>query len=85
MCKDEQNLMDYINAVSFAIDDVKLYLDTHPCDAQALKYYEHYKMLRKKAIAQYSEMFGPLSADHVDVCDGYWAWVKNPWPWEGGC
>ena len=29
-CK--KDLLDHINAVSFAVDDVKLFLDTHPCD-----------------------------------------------------
>ena len=28
----KKELLDYINVVSFAVDDVKLYLDTHPTD-----------------------------------------------------
>ena len=31
-CRRE--LMEWINVVSFAVDDVKLFLDTHPCDKQ---------------------------------------------------
>ena len=31
-----KDLLDHINAVSFAVDDVKLFLDTHPCDEDAL-------------------------------------------------
>ena len=27
---NRQQLMDHINEVSFAVDEVKLYLDTHP-------------------------------------------------------
>ena len=27
-----------INEVSFAVDDMLLYLDTHPCDRKALEY-----------------------------------------------
>lgn len=26
------DLLNHINEVSFAVDNVKLYLDTHPCD-----------------------------------------------------
>lgn len=77
--------VNYINAVSFAIDDVKLYLDTHPCDRTALEYYDYYKNLRKIAIDQYTMEFGPMTADNVDVTCGSWTWVQTPWPWEGGC
>lgn len=81
---DREELFKKINAVSFAIDDVKLYLDTHPCDKQALVYYEAYKKLRKQYIEEYTECFGPLTADNVNACN-YWTWVSKPWPWEGEC
>lgn len=35
-----RELMEWINVVSFAVDDVKLFLDTHPCDAEALEYFD---------------------------------------------
>ena len=34
-CRRE--LLDWINVVSFAADDTKLYLDTHPGSQEALK------------------------------------------------
>ena len=37
-----QELMNRINAASFAVDDVKLFLDTHPCDKEAMEYFEKY-------------------------------------------
>ena len=36
---DKKKLLRYIQEVAFAIDDVVLYLDTHPYDEEALKYY----------------------------------------------
>ncbi len=83
---DRIQLMNYINEVSFALDDVCLYLDTHPCDHAALDYYEQCKNARKQAVNQYTQCFGPLLNEDVEVGDGCsWAWVQNPWPWEGGC
>ena len=38
-----QELMNRINAASFAVDDVKLFLDTHPCDKDAMEYFEKYQ------------------------------------------
>ena len=40
-CRRE--LLEWINTVSFAVDDVKLFLDTHPCNAEALEYFEEFK------------------------------------------
>ena len=34
---NRRQLMNHINQVSFAVDDVELYLDTHPCDTEALE------------------------------------------------
>lgn len=82
MMKDERRkLYMFITEVSFAINDVVLYLDTHPEDMDALEYYETYKKLRKQALAEYTRLYGPLLNYDVDSCN-YWAWVKDPWPWE---
>ncbi len=36
---DKAQMLRYIQELGFAIDDVVLYLDTHPTDEEALKYY----------------------------------------------
>lgn len=40
-CKKE--LLEWINIVSFAVDDVKLFLDTHPNCTEALDFFENLK------------------------------------------
>ena len=35
-----KELLQKINEVSFAVNDITLYLDTHPCDEKALANYE---------------------------------------------
>lgn len=82
---EREKLLYYITAVSFAIDDCVLFLDTHPYDKDALEYYANYKELRKKAVKQFTENFGPLTDENVDVSCGKWTWIDHPWPWEGGC
>ena len=85
MNKSDQNaLLQYISEVSFALDDCVLYLDTHPCDLEALKYYKTYRDLRKQAVEEYTNCYGPLSDEDVNVTN-YWTWVTGPWPWEGEC
>ena len=38
-----KELLNHINTVSFAVDDIQLYLDTHPDDEEALAYFHKYK------------------------------------------
>lgn len=81
MAIDREKLLAVINSVSFAINDINLYLDTHPDDCEALTQYEKYKTVRAQALREYTENFGPLMADDVKST-GTWAWTKTPWPWE---
>ena len=34
-----EQLLNMVNEVSFAVDDIKLYLDTHPEDEEALAFF----------------------------------------------
>lgn len=78
-----EQLMQMIMQASFALDDVVLYLDTHPCDQNALAYYQYVKALRKEAMDTYAAQCGPLMKDQVNE-GNYWNWVNDKWPWEGG-
>ena len=40
-----------------------------------------YKMLRKKILEEYTERFGPMTADDVRATNE-WTWATAPWPWE---
>ena len=37
---NQKQLLMYITQVSFALTEVNLYLDTHPCDQKAMEYYQ---------------------------------------------
>ncbi|MDO5539438.1 MAG: spore coat protein CotJB [Eubacteriales bacterium] len=76
-------LLQYINEVSFAVDDILLYLDTHSCDTDALSYAKQMVTKRKNAMTVYARKFGPLTIDCTDEREsGNWEWVMQPWPWE---
>lgn len=78
---NQKQLLMYINEVSFAIDDVVLFLDTHPCDREALGCYHKLVEMRKEATKKYNCEFGPLDiTQNKSECS--WDWVKAPWPWE---
>lgn len=85
MNTEQSCLMRQIYEAGFAVDEAVLYLDTHPCDEEALAYYENYRKLYAKLVKEYAMQFGPLKAEQVTVSN-QWTWTKTPWPWEmEGC
>lgn len=82
-----KDLMNHINEVSFAVDDVKLFLDTHPDNEDALQYFQEFSRMRNQALKEYASYYGPLTIDTtVSSCLDQWSWIDEPWPWQkGGC
>jgi spore coat protein JB len=76
-----EELLHHIKCYAFAIQELALYLDTHPDDEKALclhnKYCKEYKELTDK----YQKVYGPLTINYP--CNK-WRWLEEPWPWEGG-
>jgi spore coat protein JB len=74
-------LLRRVQVCDFAMNDAALFLDNNPGDAAALEYYNKYKQMRDKAVADYTARFGPLS--RADGTSGdRWVWTDNPWPWQ---
>ncbi|MDO4295814.1 MAG: spore coat protein CotJB [bacterium] len=80
---ERELLMTRISETGFAVDDILLYLDTHPNDSSALQFYTEAVQQYRTAKAEYEAKYAPLSVDQVNVQNG-WTWVQGPWPWEGG-
>ncbi len=78
---ERQRLLKRLQVCEFTLDDVRLYLDSHPCDHAALEYYKKHLEMRNKAYQDYIEKFGPLMANDC-INTEKWTWVEEPWPWE---
>jgi spore coat protein JB len=79
----QADLLCWIDQVSFAVTDSNLYLDTHPHDIDALRYFRRFSAMREAGLNVYAKRFGPLTVDRTDG-DCEWTWTDAPWPWEGG-
>lgn len=77
--QERETLMNQINAVSFALDDTVLFLDTHPESAEATELRGSLIEQRKKLLKDFDEKFYALTKD----CTGCWG--EGPMPWEGAC
>lgn len=82
-----RDLLNAINEASFAVDDVKLFLDTHPANQEAMEFFQENVRKRNQLLEEYSRFYGPLIVDFADMsCTDRWNWIQEPWPWqEGGC
>ncbi len=79
----EEQLSNEIAAVRFALIELTLFLDTHPCDAQALALFTEYRDKLLALSEQYVSLFGPLEIYDVSGKNG-WTWGLTPMPFEGG-
>lgn len=67
-------------ALGFAINELGLYLDTHPDDSEALTLYTRYVQLFQEGRSRYESMYGPLQ--QTAVTEAGYTWLNDPWPWE---
>lgn len=74
-------LLDLLDKISFALDDTRLFLDTHPTNKEALSFFDTLQKKRKMIIKEYTMNFGPICAYDVELCD-YWKWNTGPMPWQ---
>ena len=74
---ERNKLLQKLSAAQFAVWELHLYLDTHPCDQNAValckKHETEADMLRK----EYTEKYGALKAECCNTTE----WLSDPWPW----
>lgn len=92
---DRNTLLKQIGETSFLLDDMRLYLDTHPLDENAMEQYGEYQLKRRQFLKEYAEQFEPLTCDCIcPETNGsdktqtkypgkrHWTWADGPIPWD---
>ena len=69
-------------ALSFAITELGLYLDTHKDDREALRLYREYVAMAEDGRKRYEAVYGPLLQKNSGDDKNGWNWIDSPWPWE---
>lgn len=75
----QRKLLQKIREYAFSVNDLSLYLDTHPCDQRALMAHKEYSEKLKKLKKIYEENYGPLT---IYCPQNTWQWIEDSWPWE---
>lgn len=80
MSEREQLLKEY-GAIRFAAFDIRLFLNTHPFNSEALAAFTHYCRTANILKKEFESKFGPLTACSAPAGNS-WQWIDAPWPWE---
>ncbi len=78
---DREELLSEINEVSFVMDELRLFLDTHPGDAEAIDAFAQRMEKRTALVEEYTDKYGSLDAYFVKTAYG-WSWNGAPMPWK---
>lgn len=78
---NRQELLRSIQVADFALVEANLFLDSHPDDENALRYYARYKEILERLTNEYVRRFGPLTARQYEGWDR-WKWTDEPFPWS---
>ena len=96
---DRKALLAQINETSFLLNDLTLYLDTHPLDMAAMESFQDAMTKRRQLLADFAKEYEPLTMNCI-CCDTnnqsgsytkypgqkHFTWSDGPLPWdnEGG-
>lgn len=85
--REREELMTKIMQVSFVIDDLALYLDTHENDEEAVQIFLQKEEERAQLKKEFAELFYPLTRECIPYAkeEGKFGWQCGPMPWEGAC
>lgn len=73
--------LNELQALEFVLQELVLYLDTHPDDREAFALFQQYAELEKEYRQRYQAQFGPLTANAA-ASKSRFTWGKDPWPWN---
>lgn len=86
-----EQLLRQIYEASFVLDDIRLYMDTHPKDVQGLSLLKETVQKRKMLLKEFAMEHYPLTMDcmadiyHAHPDTDCCCWQEGPMPWEGAC
>ncbi len=79
--ENRDDLLKKIMEYKFYVNDLTLYLDTHPNDRRALTLHNEYVVKLDEVTKEFEKIYGPLTIETVMES---WEWAQNLWPWQRG-
>ena len=79
---DQAKRLTNIDALSFAMVDLGLYLDVNPNNQDAIKLFNQYREEKESIMKDYESKYGPITLDSDSLNSYPWSWNDMPWPWD---
>lgn len=80
---EQADMLTYIDALTFAMIDINLYLDVYPNDKTMIDLYNKYRIENDNIMKEYEKKYGPITTNSEALRKSPWQWDNMPWPWEG--
>ena len=77
---EKEKLLYRLMALSFAINDLNLYLDLHPDNKEMFDLFKKYITEKKELSMEYNKIYGPLTI--TKTTGSKYNWLDAPWPWD---
>ena len=78
----QAELLTNIDALSFAMVDLGLFLDVNPNNQDAIKLFNQYREEKEYLMKEYESKYGPITLDSDSLNSYPWSWKDMPWPWD---
>ncbi len=75
---NKTKLLRRLSSLGFSLHEYRLFLDTHPENAEALELYNATKEKYDAVLEEYEKEYGALTLNGKNSDE----WLKNPWPWD---
>lgn len=75
---EREKLLRKLSAAQFAVWELHLYLDTHPCDQNAVQLCKKHEAEADVLRKEYTEKYSALKAECCNTAE----WLSDPWPWD---
>ena len=78
----QAELLTNIDALSFAMVDLGLFLDVNPNNQDAINLFNQYREQKENLTKDYESKYGPITLDSDSLNSYPWSWNDMPWPWD---
>lgn len=86
--QEREQMLSQLSCVSFALNDLTLYLDTHPDCPNGTALFHQLLKQRLTLLSEFANKFYPLTQTSMVTgnfdCNQF-GWDEGPMPWEGAC
>lgn len=79
---EQTKILTDIDALTFSLIDMNLYLDVNPEDRNIIKQYNENLGKLKQYIDMYQDKYGILLPNSMSLNKYPWQWINSPFPWE---